>query len=106
MMKVFVCTSCTLGRAGFADRVRAAFASASDSAEVEEIDCMSGCTREQTIAFRSPGKVAYLFGGIDDADMPDLIRFATLYRASADGRFADARVLGGLRLKAVARIPA
>lgn len=104
-MKVFVCTSCTLGRSGFADRVRSAFAAAEESAEVLEIDCMSGCTRDQTIAFRSPGKVAYLFGNIDDADVPDLIRFAGLYRDSADGRFADARVLGALRLKAVARIP-
>ena len=28
--------------------------------KVEGIDCMSGCTRAQTVAFRAPGKVAYL----------------------------------------------
>lgn len=104
-MKVFVCTTCALGRAGFADRVRAAFLDAEPAAEVLEIDCMSGCARDQTMAFRSPGKVAYLFGDLTDADLPELAAFARLYAASSDGNFADARVLGGLRMKAVARIP-
>ncbi|NJM84184.1 MAG: DUF1636 domain-containing protein [Tabrizicola sp.] len=74
-------------------------------ARVEGVDCMSGCTRDQTVAFRSAGKVAYLFGDLTEDDLPDLQRFAALYAASPDGRLADARVLGPLRLKAVARIP-
>ena len=104
-MKVFVCTACSLGRAGFAERVRAAFAAAADPAEVLGIDCMSGCARDQTIAFRSPGKVAYLFGDLADSDLPEILAFARLYAASVDGTFADARVLGSLRTKAIARIP-
>jgi predicted metal-binding protein len=39
-------------------------------------------------------------------DLPDLITFAHLYAASPDGTFADARPLGALRSKALARIPA
>jgi predicted metal-binding protein len=66
---------------------------------------MSGCRHAQTVAFRSPGKVAYLFGDITAADIPLLRSFARLYDASEDGTFADARVLGDLRTKALARIP-
>ena len=72
---------------------------------VTGIDCMSGCTRPATVAFRAAGKTAYLFGEIGPGDMPDLKAFARAYTASADGNFADARILGALRMKAIARIP-
>ena len=101
-MKIFVCTACTLGRQGFAATLRAAFA---DTAEVLDIECMSGCSRDQTVAFRAPNKTAYLFGDITEADLADLLTFARLYEASPDGTFPDARVLGSLRTKAIARIP-
>lgn len=104
-MTVFVCVGCLLGRRGFANRLRAAFAAAADPAEVRDIDCMSGCTRNQTVAFRSPGKVAYLFGDLTDDDLPEMLKFSKLYAESPDGIFADARVLGVLRTKAIARIP-
>ncbi|WP_370399852.1 DUF1636 family protein [Sulfitobacter sp. JB4-11] len=100
-MKVFVCTTCTED-GSFLDVVRAGL----PDCEVEGIDCMSGCTRAQTVAFRSSGKVAYLFGDMTAGDMEDLRNFARLYDASVDGTFKDARVLGDLRTKAIARIPA
>ena len=74
-------------------------------ATVEEIDCMSGCARPSTVAFRAEGKTAYLFGDVGMTDLPDLVTFVRLYLASADGSFADARPLGALREKAIARIP-
>lgn len=101
-MKLYVCTACHLGRDGFAETLRPAF---EGLVQVEEIDCMSGCARGQTVAFRSPGKTAYLFGDITAADIAELQNFARLYAASTDGNFPDARVLGSLRLKALARIP-
>ena len=101
-MKLHVCTSCSLGRAGFAETLRQAMP---DFVQVHEIECMSGCTRDQTLAFRAPGKTAYLFGNITAADLPDLQTFAQAYAASPDGNFADARILGALRTKAIARIP-
>ena len=101
-MKMFVCTTCSLGQTGLLDTMRAHL----EGVEVAGIDCMSGCTRDQTVAFRASGKVAYLFGEITEADLPDLQRFVTLYVQSADGTFEDARVLGALRHKAIARIPA
>ncbi|MDB5664005.1 DUF1636 domain-containing protein [Cypionkella sp.] len=101
-MKLYVCTLCELGRAGFANTLRHAMPS---GVEVLEIECMSGCGRDQTVAFRADGKTAYLFGDITLADLPELQNFAKLYAASPDGNFADARVLGNLRNKAIARIP-
>ena len=73
--------------------------------QVIEIECMSGCSRDQTVAFRAPGKTAYLFGNITEADLPDLQNFVRAYAASPDGTFPDARILGALRTKAIARIP-
>ena len=100
-MKMFVCTSCSLGQKGLLESLRQGM----EGLAVEGVECMSGCTRDQTVAFRAVGKVAYLFGEITMDDLPDLQRFAQLYAASEDGTFEDARVLGGLRNKAIARIP-
>ena len=68
--------------------------------------CMSACNRPATAAFRASGKTAYLFGDLTPDDLPTLITFAKLYLASPDGTFTDARPLGTLRTKAIARIPA
>lgn len=102
---ITVCSSCELGRAGFAGLLRDALQSAGLDCPVKTVDCMSGCTRPSTCAFRSQGKTAYLFGDLSQSDLPDLVRFAEFYANSSDGTFADARVIGGLRFKAIARIP-
>jgi predicted metal-binding protein len=99
-VRVFVCATCSADGA-FVEVLREAL----PERQVAPIDCMSGCARAQCVAFRAPGKVAYLFGEITARDLPELRTFAALYEASADGTFADARVLGGLRHKALARIP-
>lgn len=99
-MIVSVCSTCA-EEGDFVETVRRGL----PGHEVRAVDCMSGCARAQTIAFRAPGKVAYLFGEISEADMPELRRFARLYAGSPDGTFPDARILGDLRMKAIARIP-
>lgn len=104
-MRVTVCASCALGRDGFAAELAQALQAEGLLAEVAGVDCMSGCTRPSTIAFRAAGKVAYLFGDLTAADLPDLLTFARAYAAAPDGRLEDARPLGGLRFKAIARIP-
>mgnify|MGYP001944791751 CR=1 FL=1 len=100
-MKIYVCTTCSAD-GGFVNVARDGL----PDLEVEPVECMSGCTRPQTVAFREPGKVAYLFGDITAADLGELETFSRLYAASPDGTFPDARVLGNLRTKAIARIPA
>lgn len=101
-MTLFVCTTCTADSKAFLEAARIAL----PDLTISPIDCMSGCARAQTVAFRSTGKTAYLFGEISKADFPLLETFSHLYTASEDGTFADARVLGDLRNKAIARIPA
>lgn len=101
-MKLYVCTSCTARSAEFIKEADTALT----DLEITPVECMSGCARAQTVAFRAQGKVAYLFGEITAADFPDLQNFAQRYKASPDGTFTDARVLGSLRSKAIARIPA
>lgn len=103
--RAIICRSCPAGRAGLAALLRDAVGRADFGASVEEVECMSGCTRPSTVAFRAEGKTAYLFGDVTAGDLPDMLAFLRLYAASPDGNFADARPLGGLREKAIARIP-
>ncbi len=105
-MKITLCSSCALGAAGFDVVLGKRLAAAGVAAAVAKAECMSGCTRASAIAFRAAGKTAYLFGDLAEGDLDDLVRFAQAYAASDDGNFADARVLGALRHKAIARIPA
>ena len=100
-----VCALCPAGQAGLAGQLAAALATAEIDILVRETGCMSGCTRQSTVAFRAEGKMAYLFGEITADDMPDILTFARLWLASPDGDLADARPLGSLRAKAIARIP-
>lgn len=104
-MNITLCATCPLGRDGFAQALSAALVGAAITARVHQTDCLSGCTRPSALAFRAPGKTAYLFGDLSVADLPDLLGFAHLYAASPDGNLADARPLGALRRKALARIP-
>ncbi|MGL4320401.1 MAG: DUF1636 family protein [Paracoccaceae bacterium] len=104
-MNITLCQSCDLGQDGFAAVLKAALAQAEIHADIAMADCMSGCARGSTCAFRSAGKTAYLFGDLTAADLPHLVTFAQHYAASADGNLPDARVLGPLRNKALARIP-
>ena len=96
---ITLCATCPLGQGDFAAKL------ALSGYEVKLTECMSGCTKPSTVAFRAAGKTAYLFGQIRADDLADLIAFAKAYQGSADGTFADARIFGDLRHKAIARIP-
>jgi predicted metal-binding protein len=104
MTTVTLCTSCPLGRDGFAEALRAAVEPAG-LGRVATTDCMSGCTRPSALAVRAAGKTAYLFGDVTAADLPHILTFLRLYARSSDGNLADARPIGPLRTKAIARIP-
>ncbi len=104
-MRIILCASCPLPGQGFAETLSRALRDAAIPARISTVDCMSGCARPSTIAFRAPGKTAYLFGNLSGEDLLELVNFARLYLASPDGNFGDARPLGTLRTKAIARIP-
>lgn len=99
---VTVCATCPLGQTNFAERLRERLGA---SATVATRDCMSGCARPSTVAIRAPGKTAYLFGDLSEDPIPLIETFLHHYALSPSGDFADARVLGDLRFKAIARIP-
>lgn len=101
-----LCRICSDADPDLPRQISAALAAAGLSATLQQVDCMSGCDRPQTLAIRQTGKTAYLFGEITSADLPDILTFLRLYASSADGTLADARPLGELRFKAIARIPA
>lgn len=104
MTTVTLCTTCPLGTGGFPAELAAALA-AEGLGDVATVDCMSGCTRPSTLAVRAPGKTAYLFGDVTAEDLSHVLAFLRLYRDAPDGNLADARPIGPLRLKAIARIP-
>lgn len=113
--QIIICTSCRrdmdpLPRGEqLIARLQAAVAAdpALASFQVTGTDCMSGCPRPATVAFRAEGKASYLFGDIDPEAAPDdIITFARLYGSLADGWITDTSALGRLRTGAIARIPA
>jgi predicted metal-binding protein len=104
VITVTLCHTCPLGKGGFPAELSAALA-AEGLGAVATVDCMSGCTRPSTLAVRAAGKTAYLFGDVTADDLPHVLTFLRLYRDAPDGNLADARPLGPLRMKAIARIP-
>lgn len=106
MATLTLCRTCPTGEPDLDSKLDAALKAEGLTALIQGVDCMSGCTQPPTLAVRQSGKTAYLFGEITSSDLPDLITFLRMYDASADGNFADARPLGALRFKAIARIPA
>ncbi|WP_027243419.1 DUF1636 family protein [Leisingera daeponensis] len=101
-----LCRTCRGADPALFGQAAAALEAAGAKVRLQQADCMSGCQRPQTLAVRQAGKTAYLFGEITAADLPDIVTFLRMYQDSDDGNFADARPLGNLRFKAIARIPA
>ncbi|WIY25628.1 DUF1636 family protein [Parasedimentitalea psychrophila] len=101
-----LCRTCKEADPTLPDQLAEAISGAGLAATLQQVDCMSGCKRPQTLSVRQTGKTAYLFGEISTDDIGEVLTFLRLYAESPDGNFADARPLGNLRFKAIARIPA
>ena len=101
-----LCRTCRDADPTLPDQLSEAVLGAGLDAKLQQVDCMSGCKRPQTLSVRQSGKTAYLFGEISTDDISDVLAFLRLYAESPDGNFIDARPLGKLRFKAIARIPA
>ena len=104
-MKVTLCATCEAYSAAYLQALRRAVEAEGMAVKVATAACMQGCTRPVALAVRAEGKTAYLFGETSEADLPDLMVFLKLYAASPTGDLDDARPLGALRFKAMARIP-
>lgn len=76
------------------------------SVEVTGSACMAGCKRPCTLAVRGTDKATWFFGGLEDADIPDIVTFAKLYVALDDGWCRSGDRPGKLADQTLARIPA
>lgn len=106
--RIVVCTTCE-GSDGiaFAARLRDGLAVRGLALDVQEHECMSNCSKPQSLAFAGDGKATYLFAEIDPAkDLDDTLAFAAMYDASPDGWIEDARGAGRLRFCLIGRVPA
>ena len=75
---------------------------------IRPVDCMSGCSRDCTVALQAPGKLSYLFGGLtaDPTSAEQVLACAALHQASADGLLAREARPERLREGILARLPA
>lgn len=105
MPVISFCQTCEGAAPEMPDALRKALTERGLAADIRNVDCMSGCEKGPTLAVRQTGKMAYLFGQIGHSDIPDIVRFLELYAGLSDGALADARPIGNLRFKAIARIP-
>lgn len=102
---ISICAGCDPDAAArMAQEVRGLLGPATD---VALAGCMNVCARPVSVAFRAPGKAAWLFAGVDPATQgPEVAAFARLYAADAGGDVSDARPCGQLRFCLIGRIPA
>lgn len=85
----------------------AALRGAVPDAVVEVATCLNACGNPVTVAFRAPGRAAYLFADTDpEAQAAEVAAFVALWRAAPAGEVADARPCGRLRTLLRGRIPA
>ena len=103
---VSLCDTCDGADPGLSDIVAEAAKTKGIDLSVQRVSCMSGCANPPALAVRQAGKTAYLFGRFTAEDIPSLMAFLTLYDEDPRGDIADARPLGELRFKVLARIPA
>lgn len=102
MDRVIVCAACE-GGAAFAEALRERVA---DGVTVETADCLNVCDRPVSMALRGPGRVVYLFAGVDPArDVGDAAALVRLWRGASGGEITDARPAGRLRQCLVGRVP-
>lgn len=113
--RLIVCSTCrakgedTFRGADFATALRESFGADPDLQDflVETHECLSACSKPNSLSFRAEGKAAYLFAGVDPVeDRGDIAAFARLYAATPDGWIEDARPAGRLRFCLIGRIPA
>jgi predicted metal-binding protein len=108
---LFVCITCRREgdppdavRAGA--RLYAALKSEAGETDVQPVECLSNCTRSCTAAVAAPGKWTYVVGHLDpDRNVSDMVQFARLHRASADGLTVWRERPDHVRKNTIARVP-
>ena len=116
MTTLFVCITCKDASAPAGDGVRPDFVrpgarlyealKARSEIEVVPVECLSNCTRSCTAAVAAPGKWTYVVGHLDpDRNVADMLAFARLHDATADGLTVWRDRPEHVRKNTIARVP-
>lgn len=111
MSTLFVCITCRRAADPPADvwpgaRLYAALKAEANDLDVQPVECLSNCTRSCTAAVAAPGKWTYIVGHLDpDQNVSDMVQFARLHRASADGLTVWRDRPVHVRKNTIARVP-
>lgn len=111
MSTLFICVTCRReGEAPAEPRPGARlFAKLQEQApdlDIVPVECLSNCNRSCTAAVTAPGKWTYVVGGLDpDQHAGDLLQFAHLHDASADGLTVWRERPAHIRKNTIARVP-
>jgi predicted metal-binding protein len=74
---------------------------------VRPVECLSNCQRGCTVAVGAPGKWSYIIGNLEpERHVADVLTFARLHSASADGLTPWRERPAHVRKNTIARIPA
>ncbi len=106
--KLFICETCAdqsgdVPGPALAEAVRT---KVTPQVEVILTPCMNLCDAPVSLALRAPGKMAYLFSGVEAGDVDDIVALSQLYENTKDGIIEDARPAGRLRFCLKGRVPA
>ena len=106
--KLFICETCLDADGHTPGPEMAAAVRKALDVEVEVVltPCLNLCDEPVSVAFRAPGKMAYLFAGTGPDDVSDIAAMARLFVEAKDGVVEDARSAGRLRFCLKGRIPA
>ncbi|ACL57130.1 DUF1636 family protein [Methylobacterium nodulans] len=110
---LYVCTTCRAEsdppdgpRAGARLHATLAETLAGEGVRVEPVECLSVCKRPCTVAVSSPGRWTYVYGDLDPASAPAILRDGlSRYTAAPDGLVPWRERPEAFRKGVIARIP-
>lgn len=78
---------------------------APDQVQVRGVECLSACSQGCAVALSAPGKWAYVYGRMTQADAPEILSGARAYAEAPDGIVPWRERPAVFRKQSLARIP-
>jgi predicted metal-binding protein len=75
------------------------------SFRIAEVECLSNCNRGCSAALTGPGRWSYIYGGLNETSVDDLLNGASRYAATTDGLVPWRERPTIFRKGVIARIP-
>ncbi|MCX7643670.1 MAG: DUF1636 domain-containing protein [Rhodobacteraceae bacterium] len=110
---LLVCTTCRAGEPLREDlpvrgsRLLAALTAlgAPQGVVIRGVECLSACSRGATVALAAPGRWAYVYGEMTEADAPEILAGAARYAGAPDGIVPWRERPEIFRKRSLARLP-